>query len=132
MSANKKLIYTSLFILLPFLTILAQMKVFVAPKSADAVINPLKGNASATVEGKKTYTTFCTPCHGQKGKGDGAASAGLSKKPADHTSTAIQSQTDGALFWMLSEGNTPMPAYKKIITATQRWQLINYIRTLKK
>jgi len=108
------------------------MKHFAAPKTADAVNNPLKGNATATAEGQKIYVTYCTPCHGQKGKGDGVASAGLSKQPANHTSAAVQEQTDGAIFWELSEGNNPMPAYKKSLSETQRWQLVNFIRTLAK
>ena len=107
------------------------MKIFTAPKSADSHANPLKDNAAATLEGKKTYTTYCTPCHGSKGKGDGIASAGLSRQPANHTSAAIQQQTDGALAWMISEGNTPMPAYKKSLSPTQIWQLVDFIRTLK-
>ena len=108
------------------------MKQFVAPKTADALVNPSKENASATVEGKKIYITYCAPCHGDKGKGDGVASAGLSKPPADHTSSAVQKQTDGAIFWKISEGNNPMPGYKKAISETQIWQLVNYIRTLSK
>ena len=107
-----------------------QMSKFVAPASADALKNPLKGDASATLLGKKTYTSQCVICHGDKGKGDGVAAAGLAKVPANHTSAAIQKLSDGALFWMITNGNTPMPAYKATMSETQRWQLVNYIRTL--
>ena len=103
-----------------------------APATADAVKNPQKDNAAAAAEGKKTYQTLCAICHGAGGKGDGVAAAGLSKSPADHTSAAIQAQTDGALYWKLTEGNNPMPSYKTTLNETQRWQLINYIRTLAK
>lgn len=109
-----------------------QMAKFVAPASADAVVNPLKGNAGATAEGKKLYTANCAICHGDKGQGDGAAAAGLSKPPADHSSAAVQKQTDGAIFWKLSTGNNPMPAYNTVYNETQRWQLVNFIRTLAK
>ena len=103
-----------------------------APASANANINPLKGNAAAAAEGKKLYTTYCTPCHGAKGKGDGVAAPGLQKTPADHTSAPIQNQSDGAIFWKISQGNSPMPAYKSALTETQRWQCVNFIRTLAK
>lgn len=96
------------------------------------MVNPLKSDAAATAEGKKTYTLYCTPCHGEKGKGDGLAAAGLSKVPADHTSAVVQKQTDGAIFWKISEGNNPMPGYKKSFSPTQIWQLVSYIRTLTK
>ncbi len=34
-------------------------------------------------EGKKTYVTYCIGCHGERGKGDGAAASALPVKPAD-------------------------------------------------
>lgn len=105
------------------------MAVFTAPASAEALKNPVKGDANATLAGQKLYKQQCAACHGDKGKGDGAASAALSKPPANHTSAAVQKLSDGALFWMITNGNNPMPTYKSM-TETQRWQLVNYIRTL--
>jgi mono/diheme cytochrome c family protein len=112
--------------------IFSQTRKFPSPASADAYVNPLKGNADATAEGKKVYTQYCVPCHGAKGKGDGIAAPGLSKPPADHTSDFVQKQTDGAIFWIITQGNNPMPTYKTALTDVQRWQLVNYIRTLAK
>ena len=111
---------------------LAQMNKFVAPSWADTIQNPLKGNSSAAVQGKITYLKYCAPCHGDKGKGDGVAAAGLSKSPADHTSAVIQKQTDGAFYWMIMAGNNPMPNYKGVLTNNQVWELVDYIRTLSK
>src|SRR6478736_1849500 len=82
---------------------------FPAPPSADALVNPFKGNEGATAEGKKLYTLYCVPCHGSKGKGDGIAAPGLSKPPADHSADFVQKQKDGAIFWVITEGNNPMP-----------------------
>jgi len=109
----------------------AQQKKFTAPTTADAMQNPLKGKESATTNGKLSYTTYCVPCHGDKGKGNGVAAAGLSTPPADHTSAKVQDQTDGAIFWKIYTGNNPMPSYKTL-TQTQIWELVNYIRTLSK
>ncbi len=103
---------------------------WVAPKDADNVKNPLAGNTSVLPEAKALYIANCGPCHGDKGRGDGPAAAGLNPKPADHSSVAVQSESDGALFWKMSEGRAPMPAYKKIFSDQQRWELVNYIRTL--
>jgi len=110
----------------------AQNNKWVAPKEADNIKNPLAGNTTILKDAKVLYTSYCVPCHGEKGKGDGVAAAGLSTKPADHSGSLVQNQTDGALFWELSEGHNPMPAYKTALTETQRWSLINYIRTLAK
>lgn len=102
------------------------------PKTADNLKNPVTPDATSLKEAKTMYTTYCAPCHGDKGKGDGVAAAGLPIKPADHSSAAMQGKTDGALFWEMSEGHNPMPSYKQSFTEKQRWQLVNYIRTLAK
>tara|TARA_R110001583_G_scaffold85010_1_gene223066 strand:+ start:549 stop:995 length:447 start_codon:yes stop_codon:yes gene_type:complete len=108
-----------------------QQKKWVAPASADNIVNPLKGDAAAAASGKKIYKVMCFICHGPKGKGDGMGGAGLTPKPANLTSEAVQSQTDGAIFWKISEGRAPMASYKASIPEKKRWELVNYIRTLK-
>lgn len=110
----------------------SQAKKFPSPKSADTIKNPISSNETSILLGKKTYTQYCVTCHGEKGKGDGIAAPGLAKPPADHTSKFVQSQTDGALFWIITVGNNPMPSYRTTLSATQRWQVVNYIRTLVK
>ncbi len=128
----KKLILVFFVVLFSSTTIWSQTKKFPSPTSADAIMNPLAGNDASVIAGKKIYTQLCVTCHGDKGKGDGIAAPGLPKRPADHTSAFVQDQTDGALFWIITAGNKPMPSYKTTLTATQRWQVINYIRTLSK
>lgn len=103
-----------------------------APATASQMKNPITIDANALKDAKKTYSTFCSPCHGNSGKGDGAAAASLNPKPADHTSDLVQKDSDGTLFWKMTEGRNPMPSYKQVLTETQRWELVAYIRTLKK
>ena len=110
----------------------AQQTTWVTPNAAKKVKNPLAGNKSVLAAGKTLYVANCAPCHGTKGKGDGPASAALNPKPADHSSARVQSETDGSLYWKLSTGRNPMPSYKTILTDNQRWELVNYIRTLAK
>ena len=134
---------SSIQMLTPFILILlfvnqglaqsTKAKPWVVPPAALQVKNPLAGDpASAAKEGKKTYTTYCTPCHGNGGKGDGVASASVNPKPADHTSDAVQSEPDGSLYYKMTEGRGPMISYKQVLNETQRWQLVCYIRTLAK
>ena len=105
---------------------------WVAPKNAGDIVNPLKNNVNETKNGKKLFTQFCVICHGSKGKGDGVAAVALNPKPANFSNKDIQNQTDGAFFWKITEGRAPMASYKESLNETQRWQLINYIRTFKK
>lgn len=101
------------------------------PAGSETVKNPLTDIASAADSGKITYKKICSVCHGNSGKGDGIAAAGLATRPADHTSAFVQAETDGELFWELSNGHAPMPPYKTILSEKQRWQLICFIRTLR-
>jgi len=105
-------------------------KNWVAPTTASQIKNPLAGEARDLKDAQKLYVTYCTPCHGNKGKGDGIASASLNPKPADHTSAMVQKESDGALYWKLTEGHAPMPSYKQILADNQRWELVNFIRSL--
>lgn len=105
---------------------------WVAPKSADDIVNPLKDDTSAAASGKKLYKMLCVICHGAKGKGDGMGGAGLTPKPTDLTTEEFHSQSDGAIFWKIEEGRAPMASYRTSIPEDKRWQIINYVRTLKK
>ncbi len=105
---------------------------WVAPKEADKLQNPVAKDDGNIKKGKNIYRQMCAVCHGVKGKGDGMAGAGLNPKPANFTTSDFQSQTDGAIFWKITEGRSPMASYKGTLSETQRWQVINYLRTLKK
>ncbi|HDZ05761.1 hypothetical protein LCGC14_0280840 [marine sediment metagenome] len=104
---------------------------WVAPASADKIINPIKSDANAATNGKKIYKMLCVVCHGAKGKGDGVGGAGLTPKPTNLTSAEFQAQTDGAIFWKIQTGRSPMASYETSIPEKKRWEIINYIRTLK-
>jgi mono/diheme cytochrome c family protein len=103
-----------------------------APKEADELKNPFTDNEKALKAGKKLYSQMCSICHGSKGKGDGMAGGALNPKPTNFTSENVQNQSDGALYWKMSEGRSPMASYKGVLKEEQRWQLVNYIRSFKK
>ena len=124
-----KIVLTLLLITTSFMV---NAQTWVAPKSADAIENPLKNDVKATKKGKALFAQLCAICHGDKGKGDGLASATLTPKPANFTTEIFNKQTDGAVFWKLTEGRAPMASYKQSLTDTQRWQLVNYLKSLKK
>jgi mono/diheme cytochrome c family protein len=97
-----------------------------APADAKATKNPVKGVGNA----KKNIETNCVTCHGASGKGDGAAAAALPPpKPADWTSSKVAAETDGELFWKISNGRGAMPPWKHL-PEKDRWEIVNYIRTL--
>jgi len=101
-----------------------------APPTAVNRPNPVPSNANTIALGQKLFAANCQTCHGESGKGDGPGGAALEKKPAD-LGACIKSnnETDGSLFWKISEGRSPMVSWKGALSETQRWELVNYIKT---
>jgi mono/diheme cytochrome c family protein len=118
------------FFLLPILHADAQTKPWPVPGNIKELKNPEASNSNSVKDGKALYTSLCAPCHGDKGKGDGPAAAALNPKPADHSSPAMMNESDGSIFYKITEGRNPMPQFKATLSDSQRWALVCYIRTL--
>jgi mono/diheme cytochrome c family protein len=101
-----------------------------APQTAVNRPNPVPANANTLAVAQKLYAANCQTCHGESGRGDGPGGAALEKKPADlGACIKANNETDGSLFWKISEGRSPMVSWKGSLTETQRWELVNYIKT---
>jgi mono/diheme cytochrome c family protein len=125
-------VFSIFFLLMTGYKAEAQSKPWPVPATGSGLKNPVPSDPATLKEAKVLYSSYCAPCHGDKGKGDGVAAVALNPKPADHTSAKVQQETDGTLFYKMSEGRDPMPQYKRTLTETQRWELVNYIRVLGK
>jgi mono/diheme cytochrome c family protein len=101
-----------------------------APARASKKPNPIPADENSIAAGKIVYTKECFSCHGTTGKGDGPAAKDLKKSPGDLSNPKMWEQTDGALFWKITTGKTPMASYEKLLTEEQRWNVINYVRIL--
>lgn len=102
-----------------------------APAEAKRLKNPVQKSGQVIAKARKVFETNCIPCHGPKGMGDGVAAPALPVKPADWTSSATQAESDGALFWKITNGRGPMPPWRHL-PEQDRWALVHFIRTLKK
>ena len=100
------------------------------PASEKARRDPLPSDAKTLELGERVAKVNCAPCHGSHFKGDGPAGATLSPKPADWTSTRVQDQTDGELFWKISEGRGAMPSWKHL-SEKERWAVVRFIKSLR-
>ncbi len=106
-----------------------------APPLAARKANPVPSDEKAIGLGKTLYAAGCLACHGEKGKGDGPAAPALERDgkkilPGNLSDPKVWQRTDGELFWKISEGKSPMPAFAESFSEEQRWQIVNYIRTL--
>ncbi len=104
--------------------------VWTAPSRAARKENPTPADDKSRARGKELFTAGCLPCHGPSGRGDGPAAASLERKPGNLSDPKMWQQTDGAIFWKISEGNSPMPAFQEAFSDAQRWDIVNYVRTL--
>ena len=101
------------------------------PWEAPAAEKGKKSPGGNTASGKKLAETNCASCHGASGKGDGPAAAALNPKPADWTSAKVQAESEGELFWKISNGRGPMPPWKHL-SEKDRWDLVSYVKSLGK
>jgi mono/diheme cytochrome c family protein len=99
-----------------------------APARAARKKNPVPADEKSLAAGKAIYAKECLSCHGTEGRGDGPAAKELNPKPRDLRTPKIWEQTDGSLFWKLTEGKKPMPTYEKTMSEDDRWNVINYTR----
>jgi mono/diheme cytochrome c family protein len=91
-----------------------------------------KENQIGSLERGKIVYQSCVACHGVTGRGDGPAGRTLLPRPADFQVHLAAGHTDRQLFDWISNGidGTSMPAFGALPSDQERWDVINYIRTL--
>jgi len=117
---------------LSFIGISTQEDRWKAPVKSKELKNPVKASAKAqsSKRGAKIFKTRCMICHGTHGKGDGIGGKALIPKPQNLRLKMVQSQTDGEIFWKITNGRNDMIKWGPILSEEQRWDLVNYVRTL--
>lgn len=104
-----------------------------APAKSISLANPIKSSPASIAAGKSLWTRHCQSCHGKTGLGDGSKAAQLKTEPGDFSNAKFQGQTDGSIYYKTMEGREDMPNFKKKIPDPDDiWNLVNFIRTLKK
>jgi mono/diheme cytochrome c family protein len=76
--------------------------------------------------GEKLFTVNCMSCHGSPGKGNFLK---LVPPPGDPATDKIQHNTDGEIFYKVTEGKGQMPAFKSVLTQSEIWNIISYLRS---
>jgi copper transport protein len=103
------------------------------PIVENAQANPILPNRESIAAGSALFATNCVPCHGASGRGDGPVGLAMNPRPADLTQHAVLGvHTDAQLYEWITNGfpGTRMPAFKASLSDSDRWNLVNLIRTL--
>lgn len=104
------------------------------PGANKGLTSPL---SNPTVEdykiGEQKFQTYCSPCHGVQGMGNGKVVGPYPKfaqVPTSVVSPQIKERTDGQLYHVITMGKGVMGSYAYQIESEDRWKLIAYIRKL--
>ena len=101
------------------------------PPEAKDLKNPVSAGPTTVAAARELYTNNCQKCHGVNGDGKipPGATYFYSTKPTNFTNARlVDSMSDGELFWKMTHGRKPMPAFKNRLSDEQRWELVNLIR----
>lgn len=102
----------------------------------EALPNPTPASLRSLDNGKKQFETFCSPCHGLGGLGDGPVAGppfgkgpllGVLPLAGPVGSQITKNFSDGHIYTVISQGIRRMPAYRRI-PAADRWDIVNYVR----
>jgi putative copper export protein/mono/diheme cytochrome c family protein len=119
------------------LAVVAGLWVALPPMTVDAYPTTFRRSSVpyhvvSVASGAALFRTHCATCHGVGGRGDGPGGAGLPRPPADLTAPHTAQHTAGDMFWWLTHGIPAggMPPFATVLSEEERWDLINFIRTL--
>lgn len=94
--------------------------------------NPYAANDPAVLAlGQVMYERHCAVCHGQQGGGDGplVGPGKFPSVPALTSGTAL-GRPDGYVYAIIRAGRGLMPSYGGRTTHTERWAIVNYVKSL--
>lgn len=93
---------------------------------------PIASSPASVQRGAVLYDIHCKLCHGATGVGNGPLAAFFNPKPFDLTSSNVQNLPDSEIFLVITQGRGQMPSLAENLLISERWDVINYVRTLKK
>ncbi len=95
------------------------------------LINPLLPTKEVIERGKAKFLTYCSPCHGNFGRGDSRLQGQFPNPPTLH-SDKVRNWPDGNIYHVITEGQNVMPSYAAQVSREDRWAIIQYIRVLQR
>jgi len=105
--------------------------------ATERLANPRTRTSESVNNGKVVYEIYCLVCHGETGRGDGPVSSsggGPFVGVRSMVTDTVDRRTDGYLYGVIVNaqvmGRGLMPRYGDKIIGTDRWDLVNYVRTL--
>jgi mono/diheme cytochrome c family protein len=92
--------------------------------------NPVVSDEVSLQRGAILFSIHCQLCHGAEGHGDGPLAQFFDRTPQNLTSAQITDEFDGSVYLTILQGFGQMPSLAESLTPRERWDVINYVRTL--
>jgi mono/diheme cytochrome c family protein len=105
-------------------------------KAGVEVKNLIAATPQHLAEGKALFTTFCSPCHGLNGQGDGlVVQHGFPPPPSyskgqSSRGGAVKDLTDGKIYHTITYGVNAMGSYASQVAPGERWKIVLYVHHL--
>jgi mono/diheme cytochrome c family protein len=96
----------------------------------EEIQNPVTFSSESLNRGKEKYGYFCIMCHGPKADGYGTVGQSFYPLPTNLKEPFVQELTDGELFYVISFGLNRHPPLAYTISERDRWDIINFLRSL--
>jgi len=100
---------------------------WIVPADRKARLSPFEFTQQNREAGGSLFKTNCMSCHGMPGQNNWLRD--LNPQPGDPASEKYQRNTDGEIFHKLTEGRGLMPGFRNVLSQTDLWNLVAYIRS---
>ena len=118
--------YLSLLLIFVITLRLSAQQEWIVPAENLSKLSTFAFSDSTRKAGMNLYITNCKSCHGDPGKNNVIK---LVPPPVDPASDRMQANTDGGMYFKISQGRMPMPTFKNILSPTDVWVVISYLRS---
>jgi hypothetical protein len=108
-------------------TSLLNAQEWVVPADRKARLSPFGFTQSDRETGSALYNANCMSCHGNPTQNNWLRD--LNPQPGDPAAEKYQNNTDGELYHKISEGRGLMPGFRNVLTQTDIWRLVAYVRS---
>lgn len=97
---------------------------------AAGLANPFAPTPANLARGAALFATYCTPCHGPGGRGDGTVGKKLGVEVRDLTGDHVAALADGEIFATITRGNGAMLGLRGLVARDERWLIVLHVRAL--
>jgi mono/diheme cytochrome c family protein len=103
------------------------------PAEAAATPNPVHATPESLARARKMYGYDCALCHGVNGNGKGDLAGEMKPPLKDYTDpTALSGLSDGALFYIIKNGQGQMPGEGDRAKPAEIWNMVILVRSFAK